>query len=816
MRCDGEVQRGQSKSRATPDAHFTRATNHGDVLQRARRCTYTTTTQENTRDQFTVPTPHVNAEYAPVYPQPMAMTTRRVLQPLSPPSPNIDGALHSFTHTSRHSTNGFPAMNDAVHNDADALGDDFSLTSKDAEDDFERQMLQNARDERRLRDTRPGRVQAFRKARTHPRVGVTLENLKRHNAGSNAHVKFESPPSSSGSTHSDPAVQPPQTWGRKARTKRNWMRTITADNEQTPGPHGEEEEEEEEATPRADDAGAPRASVEDSPLSHRNSRQNTPVSSQPWRDDWDFDLNEASLIASTPYLPRNTALDDIRQREIESLREQGVTKNRLDRIRESSPDERRRPSSASARSATSQQNGPAEPATQDTGSPEQRMHKRTNSWQKMTKSAAVAVEGFDHSPITVYKKSTETVGVIDPRLLASAQAGSKRPTHRREDSHDLLRRLARVSSTTPSPGRSVTTRPRTAPASHLVNSSQTMVSERTPLPHPTEQPPPTRELERGQSKDKVVVAATRRQPRPTQNGEGIPSHTARAPLQDPEAADVDATPLPIDRSMLNPKTPVVTGAWIDTPRPATAARPKSRSQSPSKSLKKEYSQVKKISESEATVSVEQDPRSSSASVTRPMLPGSVLEAVVEDARANGDLHPADFGDSTINSLEDLIAPFADNADQDNPDEDTLQGLQIPMGTPRTEAERRRQQETLQLHRMNERLRTARTNIRDASRGIKRVENRVEHVDDGVDGQLAKLVQCCPCAANGGHQCAEWTVRKGFKSFFYDERLKPRRRGWGLTALSIVLIAFLAWLVLENTAWYISPLAMRSEASIEVH
>jgi hypothetical protein len=39
--------------------------------------------------------------------------------------------------------------------------------------------------------------------------------------------------------------------------------------------------------------------------------------------------------------------------------------------------------------------------------------------------------------------------------------------------------------------------------------------------------------------------------------------------------------------------------------------------------------------------------------------------------------------------------------------------------------------------------------------------------------------------------------------FYDERLKRRRRGWGLTILSISLIAFLTWLVLENTAWCVS-------------
>jgi hypothetical protein len=678
-------------------------------------------------------------------------------------------------------------MSDAVYDDAGALGDDFSLTSKDAEDDFERQMLQNARDERGRQDSRQGKVQPFRKARTHPRVGVTLENLERHNVASNVHIKSESPQSSSGSTRSDPAVQPPTTWGRKGRTKRNWMRTITADEEQTPGAP-------QEATPRADDPEAPRASVEDSPLSHKNSRQSTPVSSLPWKDDWDFDLNDASLIASTPYLPRNMTLDDIRQREIESLREQGVTKNRLDRIRENSPEERRRPSSVSARSVPSQQNGnidSAAPGT-GTGSPEQRIRIRTNSWQKMGKAAAVAGEVFDHSPITVYKKSTETVGLIDHSSLANTQTGPKRPAHRREDSHDLLRRLARVSSTTPSPGRNATARPRTAPASHPDSSLPTSVLDRTLAPPPIVELPPTREL----SKE-------------AHDGREINFHAAPVPVQDTLAEDVDATPLPVERSILNPKTPVVTGAWIDTPRPATSVRPIEHLRSPSKSPQKD-TQTTKTSENKAATPAEQEPQSSSANVTRPTLPGSVLEAVVEGARANGDHRTGDYGDSTINSLEDLIAPYADNADPDNPDEDTLQGLNVPTSVPRTEAERRRQQETLQLHRMNARLRTARTNIRDASRGIKRVENRVEHVDDGVDGKPGRVAhRDCPCAVNGGHQCAEWTVWKGFKSLFYDERLKPRRRGWGLTFLSIVLIAFLTWLVLENTAWCVES-SLRSD------
>jgi hypothetical protein len=712
----------------------------------------------------------------------MAMTTTRgPLQPLFPRSPNTTTANHD-------GSNGLDNMKDAGYDDADTLDDDFSLTSKDVDDGFERQMLRNARDEMRLRDASQGRVQAFRKARTHPRVGVTLENLERHNANSNVYVKAESPPSSSASTRSDPAVQPPTAWGRKGRTKRNWMRTITADDEPT--------------TPRPDDEDAPRASVEDSPLSHKASRQHTPVSLRPRADDWDFDFNEASLIASTPYLPRNTALDDIRQREIESLREQGVTKHRLDRLRETSPEDRRRPASASARTATSQQDGTIEPAPGVPGSPERRIRNRTSSWQKMSKSVTTTGEASEHAPITVYRKSTETVGVVNRQLLANAQAGPKRPAHRREDSHDLLRRLARVSSTTPSPGRNATVRPQTAPASQPENFAPNKVLEATPTLPPAEKPP-IQNLVNDLFGERTTTAAMDSQSQQAHTDHAPEPQTGEASLQNPQTEDVDVTPFPVERSMLNPKTPVVTGAWVDTPRPVTAARPDKRARSPSKSPKKN-SQAEQPAATTSSTSVAQDIQSSSTRI-RPTLPGSVLEAVVEHARTDSDHQSGGLGDSTINSLEDLIAPMPDNVDTDNPDEDTLQDLQVPTAAPRNEAERRRQQETLQLHRMNERLRTARTNIRDASRGIRRVENRVEHVDEGLNGQPVKtILRECPCAANGGHQCSEWTVWRGFKSMFYDERLKPRRRGWGLTILSISLIAFFTWLVLENTAWYVFP------------
>ena len=102
------------------------------------------------------------------------MSTRRPLQPLSPLSPNIIDAFATHGQLSMDHQ-----AQDMTH-DAEGYTDRMSLTSlEDGADEFERMMIQNARDEQRMRDAMQGKVQPFRKARTHPRVSVTLENLER-------------------------------------------------------------------------------------------------------------------------------------------------------------------------------------------------------------------------------------------------------------------------------------------------------------------------------------------------------------------------------------------------------------------------------------------------------------------------------------------------------------------------------------------------------------------------------------------------------------------------------------------------------------
>jgi hypothetical protein len=663
------------------------------------------------------------------------------------------------------------------------------LSSQDADDDFERLMIQNARDERRLKDALQGtrRVQTFSKARKHPRVGLTLDNLERNARNDEAPVKPASPPSSSGSARSGPAIHAPPTWGRKSRTNRNWMRTITYEEQaQTPPPTDETVNGlyDDQYEDLASDAHMPRRSVQDSPLSHKGTPRND--RSAEW--DLTFELNEASMIASTPYIPRNTMLDDIRQRE-------------ADIPTPAPPLDEARPLRVSFRANNS---SAPEPAPQGSASPEKRLRNRTNSWQSIGKSQPVTGTGKETSPVTLYKTSTETLSVVECAVVTTTQQNPVRPRrHRREDSQDLLRRLARASST-PSPGRMAALRPRTAPARQIVDSSQPTATDTTPQAHATEEPedeavpePIVEALEPEtpeEAQDSNQVPSTEvEEPQPKEPEQSKPEPEAPpAPLPEAEREDVDATPMPSDRPMLDPKTPVVTGAWVDTPGPRTLRKHISIASPPSQSPNKGSSRRDKSPVKLAAPTVDELPERVPIEVTRPQLPSSALHALVQEAKAHGKEDTADYGDSTINSLEDLVS----SPPEAEIDEDTLMGLQLPTITPRNDAERQRQQELLHLHRMNDRLRAARTSIRDASRGMKHIEDRVEHGDEATKPGFRE----CPCAA--ADHASLW---RRTKRLFWDANLKTKRSGTrrrtlgGLTLLSLIALVVFVWWVSEEVA-----------------
>lgn len=563
-------------------------------------------------------------------------------------------------------------MDEAMEGSVSGLS---SLEHDTDADDFDLRMLQTARDERRLKAAVRDRVHVFGKARTHPRVGLTMANLERSNTNANA-MHRPSPSSSissnGGSTKGEPPMYAPASWGSKSRTKRNWMRSIAWEPETGPA---------RDIKPGIKTKPEPAIDMKPEPEHDASA-------------EWDltFELNEASMIASTPYIPRSTRLDDIRQRET--------------------------------------------------------------------------------------------------------------------DSQHLLRRLARLSHTPPitRPIRSLRRDTEPAPAESVpeAESHPELVTE--PILEP--------ELESEPQRKRSPKQEPKQEPEPDQ----FNTLSELKPQRDTTSIDkklpLDTLSLetPIPDTPLPPKTPVVTGAWQDTPAPrppppnTILQRP--RSTSPTKRT------PQKQRTSATTVPVSSVPEEAPPviapplSVIRPSLPTSALQALVCQAKSSDRRSSADYGDSTLNSLQDLITDAPDAA----LDEDTLQGLQLPTATPQNEAQRQRQQELLHLHRMNDRLRAARTSIRDASRGMKRVEDQVDHVDH-VEQELQSntvkpFLHDCSCATTHAHELSLW---RWAKSLVWHDRLQTLRqvsnskwRAWGgLTSFGIVLTLFIAWWISEGIAWYVA-------------
>ncbi|KLJ09147.1 hypothetical protein EMPG_15445 [Blastomyces silverae] len=148
-----------------------------------------------------------------------------------------------------------------------------------------------------------------------------------------------------------------------------------------------------------------------------------------------------------------------------------------------------------------------------------------------------------------------------------------------------------------------------------------------------------------------------------------------------ESPSVASTPeqTPADNTLLNVKTPVVTGAWIDTPAPDRTAEPPQDTSleiiSPSAIAAQNHPRNRRLAataKSQPEKSPEENPppekpppepqedtrpkpktkRASSKPLKKPKLPRSALEAVIEDAKSGN--HGLLFGESTIDSLQELL------------------------------------------------------------------------------------------------------------------------------------------------------------------
>lgn len=596
------------------------------------------------------------------------------------------------------------------------------LQENDTEDSFGRRMIR----EMRAENPRP---QAFRRARPRLRHGLTMENLERVPVAKGGptpeYVQRQagSVTSSGDSRASDPPPNVPKSWGGRSR-KPEWLkRRFAAEVEAF-------SEALKTGTTDTIDWSAiavdiPLPSVEDTPLSHKSSRRSTPAADSARKNtklddimrlEQEEDFSMTNLITSTPaIISRGTKLDEIRRLELENAISDAVDES----VYPTPPPEK----AVRRRSSTSKRDRVRSRSPGRDGD-------MVASWSHPAEQEIVAQKRDDrHStPKRLPNDAPQISSRNRPHIVDNAasdmqldlETNLQRPSPHREDSQDILRRLARAASNTPSPSRVAGT---------AINALSPKKNKQTRFNEQKEGAAPKFEaLSSGDSAPKQPDSAAK----PDENiaSKGLPQ-SQEVQLRDARRQPLSEVTLlenPPPKG-LEPKTPVVTGAWIETPKPTTNTSHRPQSDPPTTST------AKQDDESKSTKPEPARPAAAPNDTMKPHLPSSALTAVL--STENG------LGDSTITSLEDILGRPPSHLD-----EDTLTTLDLTTFVPKTPAEALRYKELLTLRKMNAQLRATRDSIRDAKLGIGRVERAVHAADSavvvGAGAEVGSAQQCKHC------------------------------------------------------------------------
>lgn len=548
-------------------------------------------------------------------------------------------------------------------------------------ENFTGEISQHAKDLARVNGAMKSDAKVFTKARLSNKVGLTVENLTRRN-GSNESLSSALGAGSSSSKSSNPSLNVPQKWGRKARPGKDWLNRINNKNGRLTGDKPqrknadatllEEPDQKELLEEWVTTAAEGLNPHEDQSLQHRPaSRDSTPTAANrkksmervaEWEiNDDDFTGRSLQVSDSPPIRVRNATLGRILEREIDSLAKRAVTTSRLGELREKTSEEQlgRRSYSQSVedlsrsgiesdretlRHRRSSLKFPLKPFVDD------------KSYSSI--SGAVLGSGGDpipDSPITIYRSTSDVSNTDNGQSgnVDDERGSGHRPLHERGDSRDLLRKLARVSSQ--------------SPTSTKEESSTEIQREANP----------TKNIETDVKPSKVGTATDLpAQATEEENHEGknhLPDVKIEKPVQD--------TPRP-EKSNADLKTPLVTGAWIDTPLP-TGSRGPPMPTPVNLEDDKDFTmssgdQTRKIATTDLIRKLNPKILSTRPKLnsqrplkdTGPLLPKSALESILSAAKSNSqptskwnrgsnstsdsEVPTLDLGDSTIQSLEEIL------------------------------------------------------------------------------------------------------------------------------------------------------------------
>ena len=624
-----------------------------------------------------------------------------------------------------------------------------SLLEDDTDEFYQKSMEHLQRDKKRAQDAIAGGAQAFRRARPDHRVALTMETLERREGKGDAYPISRAQntvhrrTASAGDSLASPNV--PRQWGRKGKLQKNaFLGRINSSMSSDSGDMKERRQDSDAIYPYKtlftgdspdqsfDTAEVAVPSVEQgSPRRARTSKRSSYTSrsgNDPFRQI--IHLENGKLPDDSPIPLRSQ-----RRRESEGVRFEEEKMEASDQEVEGKlkPRTLSRASSYGQVVSTSQ----SMQTSREQGPAERTLHPYPDT---------VWIEGQ-----VVREPPSGGVG----RGRSSSQA--TRPDLKRLSSRDLLRQLARASSSpSPSP-RNLNSAPHN-PGGSEVSRADDVKSERQHA-----------------GIDAAANASKARD-----------SSTFLTPSLEKKRAS--------RRESTSPKRALrAAGADFKTSTAKGTLSPSSKS---NKHL------TKKLAAENTTTGTSRDVQQSSHT-------GSTLKALIRNSagttrfatRSSRDSD--EIGNAAVTSLQEFVA----NGDPEHTqsllamDDDTLE-LVANVGTPMQFSSKERREEQLTLQRMAQNLRAVRRSVRDATRGITRVEQEVETAEKSTGNRAS--THCEHCQNRSTNSPTLWVVLMATfhsflrKCYFYNAMDGRIRFTW----LGMFIIAMCAWLVSEYSLWYV--------------
>ncbi|KAL3427968.1 hypothetical protein PVAG01_01477 [Phlyctema vagabunda] len=704
-----------------------------------------------------------------------------------------------------------------------------SLVEDPTEDEFDEKMRKFSRDQERVAELLRRKSGPF---------------ARRDSSKSTETLKTQGKKSNTSSPETEPPYQPPRTWGSKAKKMDHFLTKVmspesSSDNQDPPRSQKQDQSPSAKQRTAAD---TPLPSVEDGrPVQEPTPPLSRPTSSAQTNNmaSWDTDLDfTAQSIMTSPQLRvKTTKLDDIRNRELQSLSKSAIASSQLEEIRERNSEERSRSPELDRRSLRSRQSKSPPPKPEPSG--EEPAHEKT-----ILEEEGEHIHGTPMTGPSLNLSNDKNNNINDnARNQRPGRENKNGHTENAQDlSRDVLRRLSRATSASPVEAHDrkqaeIEVEKKTDDTAKDKGKGIDTGAESVKSAHPK---PPQEDSKRpghprddslkrlslGLELDKKRLSSTSTPSKsdadPEEriaaeaslfalNDNKSQSNSVRTSSPNSDDAPVDATPRPKADPLSRP-TPRVTGAYIETPaftnRGSRLSRELFLGEDLANTLGRSGATGVDIGSSLASrdpmvrergraMERGRSPRSRSQPImptTRPPLRNSA-----NPSKASEDLRrirrESQIDDSTLDDFDELLeadARATANLKQSRI-EPALDFEHDVNGRELSGRERQQRLETLALERMSNSLKRTSVSIRDAKRGIEGLEDQVSSSNTNLPRHTRNHshIHNCPACAEGSS-----TYHLSIPVPRLYTRTPPNNRR-KLTWLGLLLSIFFAWFLTES-------------------